>query len=51
LPFSLADSGVLKEGYMKASAGAGDLQISQFDPSRPSVGWSPRGEVVDDDPS
>src|SRR5882724_1320376 len=35
---------------MKASAGAGDLQISQFDPSRPSVGWSPRGEVGDDDP-
>ena len=35
---------------MKASAGAGDFQISQFDPSRPSVFFSPHGEADDDDP-
>ena len=35
---------------MKASPGDGGLQISQFDLSRPSVFWSPDGEVVDDDP-
>ena len=35
---------------MKASPGDGGLQISQFDLSRPSVFWSPHGEVIDDDP-
>jgi diguanylate cyclase (GGDEF)-like protein len=35
---------------MKASPANGDLQISQFDLSRPSVFWSPDCEVVDDDP-
>src|SRR5438309_838738 len=35
---------------MKASAGAGDFQISQFDPSRPSVFFSPHDEADDDDP-
>jgi len=34
---------------MKASPGNGDLQISQFDLSRPSVFWSPDREVLDDD--
>jgi len=35
---------------MKASPANCDLQISQFDLSRPSVFWSPHCEVVDDDP-
>jgi len=35
---------------MKASPANGDLQISQFDLSRPSVFWSPDCSVVDDDP-
>jgi len=35
---------------MKASPGDSGLQIFPFDSSRPSVFWSPRGEVVDDDP-
>jgi len=32
---------------MKASPGDGGLQIFQFDPARPGVFWSPRGEVLD----